>query len=100
MVSRQRKNLDSYMVVRPDLDKVSRITLDRDYSGEVAERRILRRLLELIRRDQPNFKGSVLRMDMIAGSRADTIAREVYRGLRQADGEILASEIEAVIWQE
>jgi hypothetical protein len=85
----------TFIAVQPDLDRLSRITLDRDYSGEVAERRILRRLLELIRRERPTFKGSALRMEMVAGSRADTIAREVYRGLRQADGEILISDIQA-----
>jgi len=87
----------TYIAVLPDLDRLSRITLDRDYSGEVAERRILRRLLELIRRERPKFKGATLRMDTVAGSRVDRLAREVYRGLRQPDGEILFADIEAAL---
>jgi hypothetical protein len=42
----------TYIAVRPDLDSLNRITLDQDYSGSKAERRILRRLIELIRRDR------------------------------------------------
>lgn len=87
----------AYIAVRPDIDRLSRITLDRDYSGEVAERRILRRLLALIRRERPKFKGAALRMEMVAGSNADRLAREVYRGLRQPDGEISLAEIEAAL---
>jgi hypothetical protein len=87
----------TYIAVLPDLDKLNRITLDRDYSGAVAERRILRRLLELIRRERPKFKGAALRMETVAGSRADRLAREVYRGLRQPDGEILIFDIEAAL---
>jgi hypothetical protein len=64
---------------------------------QVAERRILRRLLELIRRERPKFRGAMLRMDTVAGSRADRLAREVYRGLRQPDGEISIADIEAAL---
>jgi hypothetical protein len=87
----------TYIAVLPDLDKLSRITIDRDYSGETAERRILRRLLGLIRRERPNFKGASLRMEVVAGSRADVLAREVYRGLNRSDGEILSDDIEAAL---
>lgn len=87
----------TYIAVQPDLEALSRITLDQDYSGEEAERQILRRLLALIRRDRPKFKGSMLRIDMVAGSRADVLAREVYRGQKRADGEISLAEIEAAL---
>jgi hypothetical protein len=87
----------TYIAVLPDIDRLSKITLDRDYSGEVAERRILRRLLSLIRRERPNFRATALRMDTVADSRADRLAREVYRGLRRPDGEILMSDIESAL---
>lgn len=87
----------TYIALQPDIEKLGRITLDRDYSGEVAERRILRRLLTLIRRERPKFKGAALRMDTVAGSNADRLAREVYR-LRQPDGEITLADIETVLW--
>lgn len=87
----------AYIALQPDLDALNRITLDQDYSGDAAERRILRRLLELIRRERPKFKGAALRMGKVAGSRADVLAREVYRGQRRPDGEITLEDIEAAL---
>ena len=87
----------TYLAVLPDLDHLSSITLDRDYSGQVAERRVLRRLLGLLRRQLPKLKASALRMDNIAGSQADRLARAAYRGLRRPDGEIRLEEIAALL---
>ena len=87
----------TYLAVLPDLDHLSSITLDRDYSGQVAERRVLRRLLGLLRRQRPKLKASALRMDNIAGSQADRLARAAYRGLRRPDGEIRLEEIAALL---
>lgn len=87
----------TFLTVRPYLDRVSSITLDRDYSGEVAERRILGRLLAMIRREMPTFKKALLRIDNIEGTRADIVAREVYRRMRRPDGKISLSDIEGVL---
>lgn len=87
----------TYLAVWPEIDHLSSITLDRDYSGEVAERRVLRRLLGLLRRQRPKLKASALRMDNIAGSQADRLARAAYRGLRRPDGEIRLEEIAALL---
>ena len=87
----------TFLTVRPYLDRVSSITLDRDYSGEVAERRILGRLLAMIRREMPTFKKALLRIDNVEGTRADIVAREVYRRMRRPDGKISLSDIEGVL---
>ena len=87
----------AFLTVRPYLDRVSSITLDRDYSGEVAERRILGRLLAMIRREMPTFKKALLRIDNVEGTRADIVAREVYRRMRRPDGKISLSDIEGVL---
>lgn len=87
----------TYLAVRPEIYLVSSITLDRDYSGQIAERLITRQLVELIRRDRPRFKASAIRIAQVEGSRADRLAREVYRGLRQPDGAISLADIEAVL---
>ena len=87
----------TYLAVQPELERLSSITLDRDYSGEVAERRVLRRLLKMLRRDRPKLKASALRMENIAGSQADKLARAAYRGLRRPDREITLAEIEALL---
>lgn len=88
----------TYLAVRPDVYQVSSITLDRDYSGQVAERLIVRQLTELIRRERPRFKASAIKIAQVEGSRADRLAREVYRGLRRPDGAISLADIEAVLW--
>ena len=88
----------TYLAVRPEIYQVSSITLDRDYSGQVAERLIVRQLVELLRRERPRFKASAIRIAQVEGSRADRLARAVYRGLRRPDGAISLADIEAVLW--
>ena len=87
----------TYLAVRPKLAEIRRITIDLDYSGAVAHRIIVRRLVELIRRDRPEFRTSWIRIDNVAGHRADRLAREVYRGLRKADGDIQWEQIEPLL---
>ncbi len=87
----------TYLAVWPEIHRLSSITLDLDYSGQVAERIITRRLLALLRQKRPKLKASALRMKNVAGSRADRIAREAYRGLRQPEREITLAEIVAAL---
>lgn len=65
----------TYLAVRPEIAHLSSLTLDQDYSGEVAECRVLLRLLKLLRRQRPKLKASALRMENRAGSQADRLAR-------------------------
>jgi len=87
------------IAIKPDLPKVRRIVLDRDYSGEVAQRLIIRYLIELIRRDAPHFKAAHIRIDNVAGSTADRLARAVYQGEQTVDGVITMEMFEAVLGQ-
>ena len=87
----------TYLAVWPEINQISSLTLDRDYSGDVAERIIVRRLLVMLRQHRPKLKASAVRMENVAGSRADKLARAAYRGLRQPDGEITLAEIVALL---
>ena len=87
----------AYLVVRHEIESLSSITLDRDYSGDVAERIIVRRLVALLRRERPKLKTSAVRMGNVAGSRADKLARAAYKGKMKVDGEITLAEIEALL---
>ena len=87
----------AYLAVRPEIEQLSSITLDRDYSGNVAERIIARRLLALLKRDRPKLKSSAVRIGNVAGSQADRLARLAYRGLRKPDAEITLAEIMALL---
>lgn len=89
--------LFAYLVVRPDLANIRRIVIDQDYSGEKAERFIKKELIRWIRRDAPTFKTGHIRISEIAGSRADILAREAYRGNRPVDGAITIEEIVGVL---
>jgi hypothetical protein len=87
----------TYLAVRPEVYQISSITLDRDYSGQVAERLIVRKLVELIRQDRPKFKASAVKIAQIEGSTADLLARQVYRGLRRPDGVISLADVRTVL---
>jgi hypothetical protein len=87
----------AYLVVRHEIDHLSSITLDRDYSGDVAERIIVRRLVALLRRERPKLKTSAVRVGNVAGSRADKLARAAYKGKMKVDGEITLAEIAALL---
>lgn len=87
----------TYLVIRPDLGDIRRIVIDRDYSGEKAERFIKAELIALIRRDQPTFKLGHIRIDEIAGSRADVLAREAYRGNHPVNGTITLEDFRGVL---
>ena len=87
----------AYLVVRHEIEYLSSITLDRDYSGDVAERIIVRRLVALLRRERPKLKTSAVRMGNVAGSRADKLARAAFKGKMRIDGEITLAEIEALL---
>ena len=85
------------VAVRHEIDHLSSITLDRDYSGEIAERIIVRRLLALLKRDRPRLKSSAVRVGNVANSKADRLARAAYKGKLKADGEITLAEIMALL---
>lgn len=87
----------AYIALRPNLAHIYRITIDRDYSGKNATRIITRQLAELIRREFPRFRSSTIRIDNVEGSTADRRAREVFKGIATADGEITLADIEAVL---
>lgn len=85
------------LTVHPYLEP-SASPCNRDYSGEVAERRILGRLLAMIRREMPTFKRLSCESTIyVEGTRADIVAREVYRRMRRPDGKISLSDIEGVL---
>lgn len=88
----------SYIVIAPDIERLSSVILDQDYSGDVAERIIRRLLLELLRRHRPKLKASAVRMQKVAGSNADKLARAIYKGKLQANGEITLEDIQDVLW--
>jgi hypothetical protein len=87
----------TYLAVKPYLGEVSRIIIDRDYSGEVAHRAIVRQLIKLIRRDYPEFKAAHIRIDNVADTAADILARMAYQNRVAVDGVITLAELQTLI---
>jgi hypothetical protein len=73
------------MVVRESLRTVEYIVIDKDYGGPQVESTIKTLLLNLIRQDRPNAAASMIRFEEVRGSRADTLAKQVYDGKIKPD---------------
>lgn len=86
-----------YLVVRYDLSDIKRIVIDKDYSGRQAEATIKNLLLQLLRRENPDLKGSIIQFDYVAGRDADIQARAVFRRERKPDRVLRFAEIEKVL---
>jgi hypothetical protein len=89
----------AFLALRPRLTQISRIVLDADYSGDTAQRIVIRNLVDLIRGDLPTFKAAHIRMAMVAQTRADILARQVFGGKTQPNHIVSWSEVEALLRQ-
>ena len=86
-----------YLVVREDLHQLAYLVIDKDYAGEQAEATIKNLLLTLLRRDKPEVTAGHIRFAEVRGSRADTLAKQVYDGKAEPDHVVRYSELEAVL---
>jgi len=86
-----------YLAVKDDLANIQQIVIDQDYSGHQVEATIKNLLLHLLRRDRPNVKAGFIRFENVKGSRADRLARQVYRGKAKPDKVIQWGEVERIL---
>ena len=86
-----------YLVVREDLPQLAYLVIDKDYAGEQAEATIKNLLLALLRRDKPEVTAGHIRFAEVRGSRADTLAKQVYDGKAEPDRVVRYSELEALL---
>lgn len=87
----------TYLAIQAEIAQIKRVVIDKDDSGVDAERAIRRWLVKLIHRNNPKFKAGDIRFANIAGSRADVLAREAYRGNVAKTGMITLKEIEVTL---
>ncbi len=66
--------------MKDGLHNIRLIVIDRDYTGALAEATIRNLLLHLLRKDQPRVTAGFVQFANVKGSRADELARRVYRG--------------------
>ena len=82
-----------YMMVKDNLADITRIVIDKDYTGRQAEATIKNLLLQLLRRERPGLTGRFVQFDYVAGRAADVQARAVFRRERQPDRVLRFAEI-------
>jgi hypothetical protein len=74
-----------YLAVKPDLQYLDYIVIDRDYAGDRAEATIKNLLLVLLRQDKSEVTASYIRFAEVRNTRADKLAKQVYDGKTAPD---------------
>ncbi|MSP12189.1 MAG: hypothetical protein EXR62_04435 [Chloroflexi bacterium] len=84
-----------YLLVRPHLEEIEYIIIDKDYPGEESEKEIKSWLLHFLHRENPALRGSFISFQEVRGSGADRLARSIFEK-GEAERRIALSEIQAV----
>jgi len=85
-----------YLLVQPHLRQIMRVIIDRDYPGQHPEAQIKGRLLQFLHRDDPSLRGEFISFREVKGSKADALARDVFRSRRKADRQITLNDIQQI----
>ena len=83
-----------YLLIKPHLQQIEHVVIDKDYPGEKNEGVIKDFLLSLLHREDPSLRGGFISFWEVGGSAADTLARRVYLGDEEADRKISFKDIQ------
>ena len=83
-----------YILIKPVLNKLEYIVIDRDYPGKESEQVIKDFLLNFLQHGEPSLRGGFIKFREVRGSKADVMARDVYEENREADREISLREMQ------
>jgi len=83
-----------YLLIKPYLEQIEQVVIDKDYSGEESERLIKVFLLNLLHRNDPSLRGKFISFREVRGKAADVLARKVYLGDKEADRKITIKDIQ------
>lgn len=86
-----------YLIAEPEIHTIDRIVIDEDYPGQGPANKIKNELIPLLRQRRPNFAGQRVSFQQVKGSRADRLAREVYKQRRRIGRQITLVEIQQVL---
>jgi hypothetical protein len=82
-------------------EHIEAVVIDRDYSGVGTEGKIKNELVPLLKRRQPAFTGKNILFQSVKGTKADRLAREIYRQKSRKDQRhVTFAEIRAVFEKE
>lgn len=83
-----------YLLVKPHLQQIEHVVIDKDYPGAKNEGLIKDVLLGLLHREDPSLRGEFISFQEVRGSAADILARRVYLGDKKADRKIAIKDIQ------
>ena len=83
-----------YLLIKPYLEQIEQVVIDKDYPGEESEGLIKVFLLNLLHRDDPSLRGRFIGFREVKGEAADMLARRVYLGDKKADRKIAIKDIQ------
>lgn len=83
-----------YLLIKPHLQQIEHVVIDKDYPGEKNEGLIKVFLLNLLHREDPSLRGRFISFREVKGSAADILARRVYLGDKEADRKIAIKDIQ------
>lgn len=83
-----------YLLIKPYLDQISHLVIDRDYPGIEPQRDIKDFLLNFLHDDIPSLGGGFISFRRVGGSTADILARNVFREKTTAGREIGLDEVQ------
>jgi len=86
-----------YLAVKPDLQHLDYVVIDKDYAGVQAEATIKNLLLALIRRDKAEVTATYIRFAEVRNSRADKLAKQVYDGKTAPDRVLSFNELASLL---
>jgi len=85
-----------YLATQPYLQQIRHMTIDQDYPGPQNEKLIKDFLLNFLHRDNPSLHGDFISFREVKGSQADILARNIYRGSKEAERRISFKDIQAI----
>ena len=83
-----------YLLIKPHLQQIEHVVIDKDYPGEKNEGLIKDFLLNLLHWEGPSLRGEFISFREVRGSAADILARRVYLGDKGADRKITVKDIQ------
>lgn len=83
-----------YLLIKPHLQQIEHVVIDKDYPGKKNEGLIKDFLLNLLHWEDPSLRGEFISFREVRGSAADILARRVYLGDKGADRKITVKDIQ------
>lgn len=85
-----------FLAVKPELHSIDRIVIDADHPGAGPSAAIKNELVPLLQQISTRFRGKQIHFQRIKGSRADQLARSVFKSQSRNGRQISLQEIKGV----